>query len=118
MNPPADIAATEIAALATAAAALIAALAQWSWLIGPRRNGHRARLHEIEARLDASERALSRCIERLHTTRRLWRTTTSGGHSARRAPDDENVARPSGDQSLQSPKRTHRALATETDKQT
>ncbi|HJN93105.1 MAG TPA: hypothetical protein QGF05_10340 [Dehalococcoidia bacterium] len=73
MNSPADIAATDIVAIATATAALIAALAQWSWLIGPRRDGHRARLHEIEARLDASERALARCIERLYANRRRWR---------------------------------------------
>lgn len=60
---------TEIAALGTAAAGLIAALAQWSWLIGPRRNGHRARLHRIEDRLATTEAALDRCLERLRTAR-------------------------------------------------
>ncbi len=52
---------TSIAALATAFASLIAAAAQWSWLIGPRRTGRRARLHTIEDRLAASELALQRC---------------------------------------------------------
>ena len=97
MNSPADITATDIAAIATAAAALLAALAQWSWLIGPRRNGHRGRLHEIEARLDASERALSRCIDRLHTSRRLWRAAARANHAQRhpgldqRSPPDHAI---------------------------
>ena len=51
----------ELAALLTSVAALLAAGTQWGWLVGPRRNGHRARLPEIEARLAATEAALDEC---------------------------------------------------------
>jgi hypothetical protein len=111
MNSPADITATDIAAIATATAALLAALAQWSWLIGPRRNGHRGRLHEIEARLDASERALSRCIDRLHTTRRLWRTLGAPS-AARKAGAPQQSPEPEGAQTD-----TSGTLSTESERQ-
>lgn len=55
---------TEIAALTTAIAAFITALAQWLRLFGPRRNGHPALLRYFEQRLAATEAALADCLER------------------------------------------------------
>ncbi len=75
--------AASIAALATAFAGLLAAAAQWSWLIGPRRTGHRARLHTIEDRLAASELALQRCLRRLHASRQRTRQVL---HDSQPAP--------------------------------
>ena len=53
----------DIAALITAAAALLAAIAQWHKLFGPRRNGGRAVLRYMEDRLAAAEAALEACLE-------------------------------------------------------
>ncbi len=61
---------TAIAALTTALAGLLAALAQWSWLMGPRRNGRRARIPHIEDRLARTEHALERCLSQLRRKRR------------------------------------------------
>ena len=57
---------SEIAALATASAALTAAVAQWVRLFGPRRNGGRAVIRYFEERLAAAEAALADCLEQVH----------------------------------------------------
>ncbi len=87
----------DIATLATALAGLLAAFAQWAWLVGPRRNGQRARLPTIEARLTETEDALHQCLRRLrnarrHERRRLHRhrhpptSAPAGSHGATKGP--------------------------------
>ena len=76
----------DIAALTTATAALVAAIAQWAWLIGPRRNGHRARLPLIEARLALAERALHDCTRRLDHARRHARNQALRQAAATNSP--------------------------------
>ena len=56
--------ALDAAALTTACAGLITALAQWFRLFGPRRNGRKAVIRYFEARLAATEAALADCLER------------------------------------------------------
>lgn len=72
---------TEIAALTTAIAAFITALAQWLRLFGPRRNGHPALLRYFEQRLAATEAALADCLdhhaERHRTDPDRWRRLRS-----------------------------------------
>ncbi len=53
-----------IAALVTAAAALLASLAQAHKLWGPRRNGNKAVIGWLKDRLDATEKALDDCLKR------------------------------------------------------
>ena len=75
---------TELAALLTAGAGLLAALSQWLRLFGlpftGKRNGNRAWLRYIEDRLTAAERALADCLalqapptERHRTQPHRWR---------------------------------------------
>ncbi len=54
-----------LAAVITAVAALIAALATPMKLWGPRRNGHKAVIRYLEDRLDATEASLEECLKRV-----------------------------------------------------